>query len=802
MEQPLANAPRFSLSINTGWKGKPAQGSVNLAEGWRATSFNLAEFRQHIESGYAVSTALLAGSSRSDDNFVSSQLVFVDVDNKDPRTKGWKDELSVEAACQLPIVKDHAAYLYYSPSHQQSWERFRIVWVAPIPIDDKGVYANLVRWVQSQIPGADKRVSSVTNLFYGSTFNATHEPPLYNDRTFPLEWIDKACDWAAARETTKVERTPSPLVSPPVSLDSRRDPVDLKDLLGSESARILTGTVGDRSDDAMKLLLDLQGCENWCHANGVPTQATAIDEWDAACREIYSGEKERFIQNKMERLLESCRRGHGEPETWESSIASMYGAEGVWKRVKALYPCYRDSGNRESILADLLDDGSEEALLSGIQDKVACLPGVEKPKESDEIVRRFKALEEFIAKTLAQRGLPTIYRLALIREQADTLKLRRLLKEDELVRLISRVAQEQRGGATGPVFPGDRKSRPVIPADVIENLLPAKNLSILFGPPKAAKTSFAVGMMKALVSGEDFLGMQTRHKGKIIWICDDQSEEDTYLQADKAGLYDHPRIITWHNWTIDDLSQLEDLIRDPRTGEKPLVVIDSLTSISRNSGVDENSPAIGFLLYELKETLNALGATTLLIHHSNKGGAGLNAARGSTSITGAAANVIGINMLYKKIDGISVEDRDNPRRRLSASMRRSSMPDILIELDFDDLSVEYISTWDEWERQQKEQEAAEATDNDNLSMAIVRFVQNSSQAVTKTQIAQAVLGEANVRSEDGRGATKEAKTVYRRVDKLFKMGMLYQGTNDKDGLYSCDPEKVKSGFVEDDVDFE
>ncbi|WP_126146867.1 AAA family ATPase [Synechococcus elongatus] len=794
MQASVAPHLRFRLSVNRSWTGKPNPEKVNLAKGWQEADFDLPDLRQHIEAGFAVNSALLAGSRRSNEAFISSQLVFVDIDNKDPKTEGWSPQLSIAQALELPIVRDHAAYLYYSPSHRANWERFRIVWIAPIPIDDRGVYSDLVNWIYSQIPGIDTKTSSVTNLFYGSTYNAKVEPPLFIERSFPLDWIDLADDWARERAAAKKREPLRPVRTEPI----HGDVVDLKNLLGAESTRILAGDVGDRSDAAMKLLLDFQGCENWCATNGVPFANNAIEEWDAACREIYKGEKEKFIADKIDRLINSCTRGHGDPETWESSIVSMYGNDGLWKRVKALYPSYRDRSNYEAQLSQLLDDDCESVMESNI----ALLPGVEPPVNGDEIVRRFKDLEAFIGKTVVRRGLPTVYKLALIRERADELKLRRLLKEDELVRVISKVAQQQRGGRVGPIFPGDRVQRPVILPDLIQNLLPARNLTLLTGPPKAAKTSFAVGMIKALLGDRpQFLGMETRFTGTVVWICDDQAEEDTFLQSERAGLYNHPRLITWHNWTLDDLGDLEDLLHDPRVGPNPLVVIDSLTSVSRNSGIDENSPAMGFALYELKETLSALGATTLLIHHSNKAGVGLNSVRGSTAITGAAANVLSINLLTKRVDGVNIEDRDNPRRRISASMRRSSMADCLVEINFQDLSVEYIATWDEWSQQQKEQSSQEEADEDEVSNAVLRFLQNSSDPQSKSDIARGVLGTDEIRTPDN-GHTREARLVYRKIDKLLRQGLIMQGVNERRGLYSCDPDKLQSRFNSDDVEFD
>ncbi len=790
----------FKLSVNRNWLNKPKDGEADISQGWYATEFTLADLRQHIEYGYTVNRALLQGSKREDKAFVSSQLLFVDIDNqvRAPEGKIFQQQLTVKEALQLPIVRDHAAYLYYSPSHTKKWPRFRIVWIAPIPIDDPETYKILSLWVNEQIPGGDKAATSITNLFYGAVLNQEFDPPLYCDRTFPLDWIDQAIAWhedrqekhRASRKTLSGSTGGSPRYGTTVSL---------RKLLGQESERIQDGGFSDRSDAAMRLLLDYQGCENWCAQQGVPYETAALDEWLDDLTTIYSGENERYIERKADRLIESAERGHGPRESWQSAIVHAYGDEGLWKRIKAEYPDYRDRSEDRYDHLDLEDDS--EAVLASSLGKVAVLPGVEAPREGDDVLRKARDLDAYIAEVLQRRELSSFQKVLLVRHKASELRLKTLIKDEELSRQISKVNAEMRGIAAKPIFPGDRVSRPVILPDLVQGLIPARNLTLLTGAPKGGKTQFAVGLIKALLAGKTFIGLETRFKGSVLWIHDDQSDEDTFLQCEKAGLINHDRLVTWGSWSTDRLNELEDMLADPRLGKNPFVLIDSLTSISRYSGIDENSPMMGAALYDLKETLNAAGATSLMIHHSNKGGAGLNSVRGSTSITAAAANVLTLNLLNHKIDGVTVEDRHNPKRRLSASLRRSSMEDCVVEMHFDSLDVDYCCTWSEWQQEQRQEQAASEAQADEMGDRILMFVRYSSSAQSRTQIAAGVLGTTELRNSD-RTHTADAQKVYRRIDKLVKGGLLFKGKAEKSGLYHTDIAKLESAYPNEEVEFE
>ena len=75
--------------------------------------------------------------------------------------------------------------------------------------------------------------------------------------------------------------------------------------------------------------------------------------------------------------------------------------------------------------------------------------------------------------------------------------------------------------------------------------------------------------------------------------------------------------------------------------------MDSLRSVTRSTGIDENSPEIGPLLYDLKTAVTDAGGTLMLIHHCNKSNdtIGTEALSGHNSIPSAGNTVITLHYL-------------------------------------------------------------------------------------------------------------------------------------------------------------
>ena len=187
----------FKFSVNKGFKNKDRLPGGSWAKGWTTVDASPSGLKELIESGYCFNPSQLAKGYRQDDNFLSSQLLVFDIDNKTviDGADVYQPNLTIEQALAHPIISQHAVYLYPTPSHTPDWHRFRIVFILPEAISDPAIYKTLIATVGAQhIPGYDPSTTSITNLFYG---HEGCEPILWNPNAVaPADWI-KAAEQAA-----------------------------------------------------------------------------------------------------------------------------------------------------------------------------------------------------------------------------------------------------------------------------------------------------------------------------------------------------------------------------------------------------------------------------------------------------------------------------------------------------------------------------------------------------------------------------------------------------------------------------
>ena len=183
---------------------------------------------------------------------------------------------------------------------------------------------------------------------------------------------------------------------------------------------------------------------------------------------------------------------------------------------------------------------------------------------------------------------------------------------------------------------------------LVPGLIQSSGVYILAGDPSAGKTSFCAALAKYVIHGTplEVLGKQRPiEKGGVLWLSSDTGLQDfreTLMKAglvggDEEGYSDNTEgRLSWNlgfMWT--EMSWLRKRIE----GLRPrLVIIDSLASCNRNTGVDENSSAVANPIYELQ--LSILSefpeVTVIVLHHLKKDGSKM---RGSTAIEGAATTV-------------------------------------------------------------------------------------------------------------------------------------------------------------------
>jgi hypothetical protein len=173
---------------------------------------------------------------------------------------------------------------------------------------------------------------------------------------------------------------------------------------------------------------------------------------------------------------------------------------------------------------------------------------------------------------------------------------------------------------------------------IVPGILPKGETVLLAAQAKCGKTLLATDIAYSVLSGGQVLGEQVGVKGRVLLISSDESQNSTRRRLKARGFDLLPesgnlRIMT--NLDISDLSSLEKELEDFRPH---LVIIDSLTSITRDSGLNEKDAEFARPLYKLKDLLGKYGAAGILIHHQNKD----KEAKGIDKVSGSARIVAAV----------------------------------------------------------------------------------------------------------------------------------------------------------------
>ena len=167
-----------------------AENKTLLNSKFKNTNVSPKELLDNILKGYAVCTAELKANpdgfcQRSNDNFISSQIIGVDIDNQkfvksDEKNLKTKVRLSVEEGYHTfhdiindPFVKANASFVYCTPSHTEDWNRLRIFFVLKNKITDTEVQIKLNKILTSYF-GGDTATTTNCQIFFGS-LEAKHE---------------------------------------------------------------------------------------------------------------------------------------------------------------------------------------------------------------------------------------------------------------------------------------------------------------------------------------------------------------------------------------------------------------------------------------------------------------------------------------------------------------------------------------------------------------------------------------------------------------------------------------------------
>jgi hypothetical protein len=181
------------------------------------------------------------------------------------------------------------------------------------------------------------------------------------------------------------------------------------------------------------------------------------------------------------------------------------------------------------------------------------------------------------------------------------------------------------------------------PEWLVDGLIQKNTITFLAGPPGMGKTFCTIHLTRALASGLNFFGRETKKAKTLYVVAEGASSFKLRIDAwdQKFGLYTPVKDGQIHylargvNLSIpEQVDRLRDYFKD---GDFDLLVIDTysqLSGVTDENGAAENATVMNSLrsIREVKD-----GASVLVVHHPNAVGTKL---RGSTTLLGNADTVI------------------------------------------------------------------------------------------------------------------------------------------------------------------
>ncbi|MEI6829761.1 MAG: AAA family ATPase [Synechococcaceae cyanobacterium ELA445] len=303
-------------------------------------------------------------------------------------------------------------------------------------------------------------------------------------------------------------------------------------------------------------------------------------------------------------------------------------------------------------------DGSESTeppaeegqLPDATQSNPADTPGTPLIKSTAEALAEF---EEFVTDLcVGNSPHPKVH----ARKKAKQLQLP--LTKDELEQIFRDAEERESAHQLQPHKAGETVN--VTPTNwLVLGILIAGVLNILVGPGKVGKTALLVGLLGALTRGEtSFLGLPlTGPCPPVLLVGTDQplsvwhamlggiglmveQPDGTVLIREPISEFYHSKHPVYLNQT--GIAAIADWCACHPGG---LVILDSASSLTLGLNISENSREFAIPFANLQKAIAPFGATTVVIHHTNKATKGFDptqASRGSSALPAQASQLVGL----------------------------------------------------------------------------------------------------------------------------------------------------------------
>lgn len=160
----------MKLSVHSTMKGKPVSvkygdrhfleidgKTVNPGYGWVNVDCSWEDCFELITTDGLATSAELIDDHRTDENFVSRQLVMVDID----------DGMTIKELFNDEFYNEYGAGFYTTASHKDDAHRFRIMFVLEEPITDRQMMKQIIRGLLIVYKSGDMVCKDAARLYYG-----------------------------------------------------------------------------------------------------------------------------------------------------------------------------------------------------------------------------------------------------------------------------------------------------------------------------------------------------------------------------------------------------------------------------------------------------------------------------------------------------------------------------------------------------------------------------------------------------------------------------------------------------------
>lgn len=166
------------------------------------------------------------------------------------------------------------------------------------------------------------------------------------------------------------------------------------------------------------------------------------------------------------------------------------------------------------------------------------------------------------------------------------------------------------------------------PIEPLLGPISTQQLIMLYAPPGAGKTMFALALAHALAAGRDFLGWTSSRPSRVLYVDGEMAGEEMQSRLVNAGL-EELRVANLANWAAEEgyepLNLCDAAGRDVvnvwvEATDSEVVVLDNLMSLASIDGMSMSSDEFWQPLRRFTTELRASGKTIIVVDHTNAAG--------------------------------------------------------------------------------------------------------------------------------------------------------------------------------------